>query len=234
MNGEYVLKLQADDGGTHLVNDEVTINVIPAGNQPPTVDAGHDQEITLPNFANLDGTVDDDGQPAPPNLTTVWLKVSGPGLVTFGDSSAVDTSASFSTDGVYVLRLSANDGSLSNFDEITVIVNPAGNQPPAVDAGPDQTINMLSASLDGTVSDDGLPAPPALITVWSKVSGPGVVNFANASAVDTTASFSVAGEYVLRLTADDSELSAFDQVTITVNPLSKVWLPLVLKSLTSP
>jgi hypothetical protein len=234
MNGEYVLKLQADDGGTHLVNDEVTINVIPAGNQPPTVDAGHDQEITLPNFANLDGTVDDDGQPAPPNLTTLWLKVSGPGLVTFGDSSAVDTSASFSTDGVYVLRLSANDGSLSNFDEITVIVNPAGNQPPAVDAGPDQTINMLSASLDGTVSDDGLPAPPALITVWSKVSGPGVVKFTNTSAVDTTVSFSTEGVYVLRLTANDSELSAFDEVTITVNPLSKIWLPLVLKSLTSP
>ncbi len=234
MNGEYVLKLQADDGGTHLVSDEVTITVIPAGNQPPSVDAGPNQEITLPNFANLDGTVSDDGQPAPPNLTTLWLKVTGPGLVTFGDSSTVDTSASFSTDGVYVLRLSADDGSLSNFDEITVIVNPAGNQPPNVDAGPPQTINILSASLDGTVSDDDLPAPPALITVWSKVSGPGVVNFANASAVDTTATFSTAGVYVLRLTADDSELSAFDQVTITVNPQKKIWLPLILKSPTNP
>ncbi len=234
MNGEYVLKLQADDGGTYLVSDEVTITVIPAGNQPPSVDAGPNQEITLPNFANLDGTVDDDGQPAPPNLTTLWLKVSGPGLVTFGDSSTVDTSASFSTDGVYVLRLSADDGSLSNFDEITIIVNPVGNQPPNVDAGPPQTINILSASLDGTVSDDGLPTPPALITIWSKVSGPGVVNFANASAVDTTASFSTAGVYVLRLTADDSELSAFDQVTITVNPQNKIWLPLILKSPTNP
>jgi hypothetical protein len=35
--------------------------------------------------------------------------------------------------------------------------------------------------------------------------------------VDTTASFSTEGTYVLRLTADDGELSAYDELTITVN-----------------
>ncbi len=92
------------------------------------------------------------------------------------------------------------------------------NQAPVVNAGTDQTITLpAGASLDGTVSDDGLPEPPgAVSTTWSQVSGPGTVTFANASAVDTTATFSAAGTYVLRLTADDSLLSTSDEVTITV------------------
>ncbi len=93
------------------------------------------------------------------------------------------------------------------------------NTAPTVNAGLDQTITLpATASLDGTVSDDGLPNPPGTITsTWSKISGPGTVTFGNANAVDTTASFSVAGTYVLRLRGDDSALSAIDTVSITVN-----------------
>jgi len=53
---------------------------------------------------------------------------------------------------------------------------------------------------------------------WSKVSGPGTVTFGNANAVDTTATFSMDGAYVLQLLADDSALQSTDTVTITVNP----------------
>src|SRR5262249_60223049 len=87
-------------------------------------------------------------------------------------------------------------------------------------AGRDQTITLpSSANLVGTVSDDGLPNPPgAVTTTWSKVSGPGTVTFGNAAAVSTTASFSLSGSYVLRLTANDSALQASDDISITVNP----------------
>jgi hypothetical protein len=68
------------------------------------------------------------------------------------------------------------------------------------------------------VTDDGLPNPPgAVTTTWSKVSGPGTVTFGNASARATTATFSTAGSYTLRLTASDSVLSASDDIVITVN-----------------
>ena len=99
------------------------------------------------------------------------------------------------------------------------LVPGSGNQVPSVSAGPDQTVTLPnSAVLNGTVTDDGLPNPPATVTTtWIKVSGPGTVTFGNANAVDTSASFSVAGTYVLRLTATDSALSANDDVTITVN-----------------
>jgi hypothetical protein len=92
---------------------------------PPVVDAGHDQNIILPASLSLDGMLTDDGLPNPPGiLTSNWSKVSGPGSVIFDDSSAVDTTASFDTDGTYVLRLTADDGEFSEFDELTVTVNP--------------------------------------------------------------------------------------------------------------
>ncbi|MFH1170076.1 MAG: hypothetical protein V1704_00710 [Candidatus Vogelbacteria bacterium] len=94
------------------------------------------------------------------------------------------------------------------------------NQAPVVNAGVDQTISLPNtAALDGTVSDDGLPNPPATITTtWSKITGPGTVTFENASAVDTTASFSLAGNYALMLTANDGMGAIGDQLIVTVNP----------------
>jgi beta-lactam-binding protein with PASTA domain len=93
-------------------------------------------------------------------------------------------------------------------------------EPPTVDAGPDQVIVLPeSASLDGSVEDDGLPFPPGMVfTTWSQVSGPGTASFVDASAIDTAASFSIAGTYVLGLSANDGERFGGDEVTITVNP----------------
>ena len=112
-------------------------------------------------------SVSDDGLPTPPVLTTTWTKDSGPGTVTFGSASAVDTTAIFSEAGTYILKLTASDGALSASDTVTITVNaaPPVNQPPVINAGPDQTITLPGgALLDGTVSDDGLPTPPTLTT----------------------------------------------------------------------
>ncbi len=187
-------------------------------NLAPTVNAGSDDEITLPDYATLDGTVSDDGLPASPGVvTTTWSKTSGPGTVTFGDSSAVDTTAGFSEGGTYVLRLTAGDGSLTNHDDVTITVIPQ-NYAPTADAGSNVEITLPNnATLDGTVSDDGLPDPPAtLTTTWSKISGPGTVTFGSSAAVDTTAGFSEAGTYVLKLEADDGTASDDDTVQVIV------------------
>jgi len=201
-----------------LLRIEYTTGGTTPTNQPPTVDAGPDATVQLPAAASLNGTVNDDGLPSSPGaLTTTWSRVSGPGTVTFGNAAATDTTATFSTAGTYVLRLTADDGQLSASDDVTITVTPASetNAPPTVNAGSDATVTLpASVSLDGTVTDDDLPSPPNLTTTWSKVSGPGDVTFASASAVDTTASFSTGGTYVLRLTASDGQLSAFDEMTV--------------------
>ncbi|MBK5266704.1 MAG: tandem-95 repeat protein [Acidimicrobiia bacterium] len=78
----------------------------------------------------------------------------------------------------------------------------SANLPPIVKARADSTFLSGSATLDGNVIDDGVTG---VITTWSKVSGPGEVNFTDPAAVDTTATFDQAGSYVLQLTADDGE-----------------------------
>ena len=108
----------------------------------------------------------------------------------------------------------------------TVAVNVAGvpNLPPVVDAGPDQALTFptATATLSGTASDDGVPTA-TLTTLWTKVSGPGTVTFGAAASLSTSATFSVLGVYVLRLTANDSEMSTSDTLTVTIdsNPPNK-------------
>jgi acid phosphatase type 7 len=90
------------------------------------------------------------------------------------------------------------------------------NKAPVVSAGSPQTITLpASAVLSGSVTDDGLPSN-TLKATWSKVSGLGTVTFANAALLTTAATFSAAGDYVLRLTVSDGQLAGNSDVAIKV------------------
>src|SRR5262249_55903354 len=164
-----------------------------AQNHAPVVNAGPDLTITFPNTTTLNGTATDDGLPAGSHLTIIWSEVSGPGTVTFSSPSTAVTTASFSVDGTYVGRLTASDGDLSSSDDAIVTVVPQ-NHAPIVNAGPDLTVELpTAATLNGTVTDDGLPTGSQLTIAWSTVSGPGTVTFSSPNAAITTASFSIDG-----------------------------------------
>jgi len=100
----------------------------PPSNLPPVVSAGSDQAATLPASADLDGDVTDDGKPIPPgSFTTTWTQVSGPNTVTFGNASLVDTTASVPIPGIYVVRLTANDGQFAASDDTTLTFTGSGS-----------------------------------------------------------------------------------------------------------
>ncbi|NNJ97172.1 MAG: hypothetical protein HKP12_08425 [Gammaproteobacteria bacterium] len=87
-----------------------------------------------------------------------------------------------------------------------------------VDAGAALTIVMTDvAELDATVTTNGLAATDNTTYAWTKISGPGSVNFSHTDSEDTTASFSDIGSYVLALTATSGGVSASDTTDITVN-----------------
>ena len=70
---------------------------------------------------------------------------------------------------------------------------------------------------NATVTDNSLPNPAAAVTtLWTQTSGTGTATFGNASTIDTSVTFSATGTYVLRLDANDSEFSAYDEITIEV------------------
>lgn len=169
--------------------------------------------INVGQSVNFAGSGSDPDNNLP--LTFLWNFGGGATNSNFEDPGNI----AFNTPGVYTVTFTVTD-SLGLSDPTPATRTVSVNGAPTANAGNDQTITLpLGANLDGTVTDDGLPNPPGAVTIiWSKVSGPGTVNFGNANAVDTTATFSAAGTYVLRLTANDSQLTVFDEIQIIVNP----------------
>jgi len=105
-----------------------------------------------------------------------------------------------------------NDGVVLNCASLPV----ATTIPPVVNAGPDQSITLPAlATMAGTATDTNTPTL-TLINIWTKISGPGTVTFADPNSLTTSVSFSLAGTYVLRLTSNNGVNSSYDEMTVTV------------------
>jgi len=182
----------------------------PGGNQPPAVNAGSDQGITLPANAVLDGTVTDDGLPDPPAEVTVeWSTTSGPGTVTFGDANAVDTTASFSEGGTYVLKLTADDSALTGSDEVTITVN----TPPAAADDATSTPQDTPKDIDVLANDTDADSDPLTVSSVTQPANGTVVN--NGSNVTYTPNAGYTGIDTFTYTASDGE-GGTDTAIVTV------------------
>ncbi|MEQ8822415.1 MAG: LamG-like jellyroll fold domain-containing protein, partial [Sumerlaeia bacterium] len=200
-----------------------------AGNRAPRVRvaASRTMELTTETTGSLtlSGLVADDGLPATGTLTTRWSLLDGPGSLAIEAPADLETPALVTGAGEYRVALAASDGELWTTGTMRLTVDHRPNVGPVVDAGPDAIVAMpASASLDGSASDDGLPLGAALTFEWQKLSGPGAVTFADASAPQTQAQFSAPGIYALRLMASDGDLAASDVVLVTVRVAPTVTL----------
>ncbi|HSE56879.1 MAG TPA: PKD domain-containing protein [Candidatus Paceibacterota bacterium] len=199
----------------------------PAENQPPTVNAGSDQIITLPTASvSLGATASDPNGDA---MTYTWTKVSG-GSATITSPSALATTVTGLAQGSYVFRFTATDSKgASAFDEVNVTVNGTVNSAPIVNAGTDQVITLPTSSvtLSATASD---PNGDAMVYSWTNVYG-GTATITTSNALATTVTGLVQGGYTFRLTATDSKgATTADDVVVTVNAAPAVGLPPVVNA----
>ncbi|MBM3845950.1 MAG: fibronectin type III domain-containing protein, partial [Verrucomicrobia bacterium] len=120
--------------------------------------------------------------------------------------------------GQSVITLELTNGERTNTASFRAFVS-LPNLAPVVSAGTNATIlTNATFMLRGRVTDDGLPlVPGGVSSSWAKVSGPGTVTFGNSNFVVTTARFSSAGIYRLRLTSTDGELTATADTVIRVH-----------------
>ncbi len=189
---------------------------IEEGNIVLVSDAGPNQSVNAFTVVTLAGSGTNTDYPcAAVPLTYLWSKVSGPGVATFVDATDPLTNVNFSASGVYVLRLTVSNEFESATDDVQITVV---NAAPVVNAGPDQTILIGNTIITaGTATDDGLPIPPAALTIlWTKLSGPGSVSFLDNSDPTTVVTFSAAGIYILQLSAFDGEKTTTDTMTVTI------------------
>ncbi len=102
-----------------ITNTATLAVVVNPFNHPPVVDAG--TNFIAKTNANyfLRGRATDDGFPTTPGrLSTRWVKMTGAGLVTFGNSNLLVTTVRFSANGIYKLRLSAHDGEVTSYADV--------------------------------------------------------------------------------------------------------------------
>jgi glucose/arabinose dehydrogenase len=138
-------------------------------------------------------------------------------------SDSVTTTKTFSQPGRYPITLRVTD-SLGLYTELASTIlayDPTtSNKAPTVVAPLAQTGRLGNTfSLNGTVSDDGLPNG-VLNTLWSRIRGPGSINFAAANSPSTSATASAIGTSLIKLESSDSVLRSAQNTLITVNPSS--------------
>jgi RHS repeat-associated protein len=192
----------------------------------PALSAGPDKVVHLPGTATLDGSVTDDGNTGNGIFNLIWsvASVGGFGSVVFDNASAAQTTATFSAPGEYVLRLTGSNPHFSGSDDMVVSVyeDTGENQAPQVRAYPVERVLIGgSTMLRGSILDDGLPAGSNVTKSWGQVAGAGggpvQVNPASPSQLETIVGpFTQSGRYLYRLTASDGQLSASDEVMVTV------------------
>ncbi len=139
---------------------EVAVPGITAPDAAPTVSAGPDKSVNLPNAVALSGSVTDDGAAAP---TAAWTTVSGPGTVSFGNAASASTTATFSAAGTYVLRLTGSDGTRSAADDVTVTVTNAAALDIPVRTGSDDAEQASGGGVDLSSSDLELVADGSVV-----------------------------------------------------------------------
>jgi len=209
---------EEDDGcfEAETVIVDLTFEVVPPENRAPTADAGADATVDAGASVMLDGTgsMDPDGD----DLTYGWTLAAPDGSV--ANLAAADMAqSSFTTDmlGDYVAELTVDDGEFSDSDSVTITaVDPAQNQAPVADAGPDQAVEVgATVALDGTGSSD---ADGDMLTYSWTLEVPMDSSAVLDGASSATPGFTVdiAGNYVAVLVVNDGTVdSVADEVAIT-------------------
>jgi len=202
-DGTYTIGLKVSDS---LLDDTITTTVT-VNNVAPSVDAGSDQTVNEGDTVNFSGSFIDPG--AVDSHTLEW---------DFGDGSppvsgSLTPSHAYVDDGTYTVTLTVtdDDGGVGA-DTLTVMVN---NVPPAVDAGPDQTVNEgNTVNFSGSFTDPG--AADSHTIEWDFGDGSPPVS----GSLTPSHAYVDDGTYTVTLTVtdDDGGVGA-DTLTVMVNDL---------------
>jgi hypothetical protein len=224
--GRYVLRLSVDDG-EFLAMDEtvVVVNVRP---KVRVIAAAAHLALTGAEVStDLTAEIVDTGLGDETRAATLAYTWSGSDSVRLGSARGRVATATFTTPGVYQLKLRVSNGRLSQEFELGITVD----REPKVEAGPNQTITLPDdkVKLTGKVTQTGLGDPAdALRYRWETVSSPdgaAPVKLTSDDQLQTEATFFAGGVYGLRLRATNpnhDSLSAADEVQITVNRMPTV------------
>jgi len=128
--GEHRLRISFTNGefnlGKLIFTRSTDLNYI-----VPLANAGENKTVVFPeNTTTLDGslsTYDGDNK-----LSYKWIQIYGSSKVNFDDSTIIKPTISNLNEGVYKFSLTVDEGTYSDSDEVYIIVNESGNNPPSI------------------------------------------------------------------------------------------------------
>ena len=197
-NTALVFQLTVTDDKNATSISPVKITVKPA-NRPPVANAGVNQTVNAGDVVTLDGSKSND--PDNDQIKYLWKQIAGTPAVTInGDDKPIATftaPSDIASDTDLTFELTVTDdknGKSTAISQVTVKYVPPPNQPPIVDAGPDQTVNAGDVvTLDGSGSSD--PEGDQLSYSWTQTAGPSVsLDDANVPSLTFTAPSDVASD----------------------------------------
>ena len=207
--GTYAVQLIVNDGYSNSAPSTVVISTV---HSRPVANAGASQIVAVGSTVTLNGGASYSADHS--SLSYTWAILSQPAGAGSALSNPNTAQPTFAANvlGIYVVQLIVNDGTLNSFPN-TVEITALTPEPPVVSAGSNQTIQLPTntLTLQGSVTPGWAGGHPT--SLWTEVSGPGVVSFGNATNSVTTVTFPVLGTYTLKLTATDGTLSSSATVT---------------------
>ncbi|MCK6472077.1 MAG: Ig-like domain-containing protein [Planctomycetes bacterium] len=164
-NGPDSFTFRVSDGSLNSNTATISITVT-SSNDAPVIDSAPwatPNPVVLPATSTVSVVASDPDGDA---LTYTWSKFSGTGTVGFspnGTALSESSSATFSTAGTYVLRVTVFDGSLSTTGDVTVVVTPP-NQAPVANNQSVSTAEDTAKAVTLTATDgDGDPLTYAIV-----------------------------------------------------------------------
>jgi hypothetical protein len=224
----FTLAVTDNLGLPGLTPDEVVVTV---SNQAPVADAGINQSVNIGAIVSLDGSDSSDPDGDLP-LAHRWTQTGGPAVMLNNPAAVGPAFIAPSEAAVLTFTLAVTD-SLGlpdpTPDEVVVTVI-ADNQPPAADAGGDQSVGLgATVTLDGSGSGDPDGDLP-LTYGWTQTGGPAVA-FTPSLGVTTFTAPSEPTVLTFTLVVTDSlglPDPTPDQVVVTVEGYC-IYLPLVVR-----
>ncbi|MEJ7627738.1 MAG: T9SS type A sorting domain-containing protein, partial [Ferruginibacter sp.] len=208
VQGTYNFQLEVTDNNGATATDVMNVTVFGPGvppNQAPSVQAGPDQNLTLPlNTTTLSGSATDpDGN----IISYQWTKIAGPANVLINNPATAITSITNLVQGIYKFELKATDNN-GSFARDTMQVNVSTpvppNQRPSANAGKD--INIYLPANFTPISGSATDADGSVVSFnWSMISGPSQYFFDNTTNAVTSVSNLQQGTYEVELTVLDNK-----------------------------
>ena len=160
-SGSHILRVAFKGGEFNLGKMNFTFSSDLDYSQP-IAEAGENAVVVLPDNSI---TIDGSGSTDPDNgsLSYDWNQVYGPSAVTFSDLNAATPTVSGLVKGVYLIRLTVNNGTYSDEDELYIFVDENGTFEPFVDIvspengaqfieGKEIEIRASASDVDGSIT----------------------------------------------------------------------------------